>query len=85
MVDRVLVPSEGDGTGVEELSWGQLDRWKAMGRLGTWPPVGASVVRHHGTLTRQVLIRCHPVAVGAGGAVTLSDLAHRAPATPAAG
>jgi hypothetical protein len=37
---RVLVPFAGDGSGDEELSWGQQEIWRAMVRQGNWFPLG---------------------------------------------
>jgi hypothetical protein len=34
MVDRVLVPFEGEGAGVAELSWGQREIWSVMRSIG---------------------------------------------------
>jgi hypothetical protein len=39
-MDRIRVAFEGEGSGVDELSWGQLDIWTAMVRLNTWLPIG---------------------------------------------
>jgi condensation domain-containing protein len=40
MADRILVPFQGDGGGVGELSWGQLELWGAMCSKHTWMPMG---------------------------------------------
>lgn len=48
-VHRVAVPFQGDGSGVEELTWGQRTLWQAMDRLGTWLPIGATTPLPPGT------------------------------------
>jgi hypothetical protein len=35
----VAVAFQGDGSGVEHLSWGQWELWEGMHRLGTWMPL----------------------------------------------
>ncbi|BCB89140.1 hypothetical protein Psuf_064530 [Phytohabitans suffuscus] len=40
---------EGDGSGVEELSWGQRELWEAMRRQFTWMPMGFALPVPPGT------------------------------------
>lgn len=40
VIDRIAVPFQGTGSGVGELSWGQLDIWQAMVRQHNWLPMG---------------------------------------------
>ncbi|HVQ97058.1 MAG TPA: condensation domain-containing protein [Mycobacteriales bacterium] len=40
VADRVLVPFEGEGSGVGELSWGQREMWGMIQRLGSSLAVG---------------------------------------------
>ncbi|MEN3356991.1 MAG: hypothetical protein V7637_973 [Mycobacteriales bacterium] len=40
VADRLLVPFEGEGSGVGELSWGQREMWGAIQRLGSSMAVG---------------------------------------------
>jgi len=49
MVHRVPVRFEGDGSGVEELSWGQRELWEAMRRQLTWMPMGYALPVPPGT------------------------------------
>lgn len=35
MVDRILVPFEGEGAGTGELSWGQREMWEAIRKVGS--------------------------------------------------
>lgn len=41
MTDKVIVEFEGDGSGVEELSWGQHEIWSVMQRTGSALPIGS--------------------------------------------
>jgi hypothetical protein len=41
MVDGVLVDFEGDGAGVDVLSWGQRELWRVIEEKDTWLPIGA--------------------------------------------
>ena len=41
MTDKVIVEFEGDGSGVEELSWGQHEIWSVMQRTGSSLPIGS--------------------------------------------
>lgn len=54
-VERVLVRFEGEGSGVEELSWGQLTLYEAMDRQDTWLPIGATVPLPPETTVEQVV------------------------------
>jgi hypothetical protein len=38
--EQIAVPFEGDGSGVEELAWGQSELWRAMRRQQTFMPIG---------------------------------------------
>lgn len=49
MTHRVPVRFEGDGSGVEELSWGQRELWEAMRRQLTWMPMGYALPVPPGT------------------------------------
>jgi hypothetical protein len=37
--ERILVPFEGEGSGTDELSWGQGEIWRAMQRQRSWMPL----------------------------------------------
>ncbi|WP_432988389.1 condensation domain-containing protein [Dactylosporangium sp. CA-233914] len=37
---RVVIPFEGEGAGRGPLSWGQIESWQAVQRLGHWMPIG---------------------------------------------
>ncbi len=49
MTHRVPVRFEGDGSGVEELSWGQRELWEAMRRQLSWMPMGYALPVPPGT------------------------------------
>jgi hypothetical protein len=38
--DRVVVTFEGEGSGTEDLSWGQQEAWMTVLRLRSWMPLG---------------------------------------------
>ncbi len=40
VVDRIVVSFDGDGSGVDELAWGQAENWSAIVRQKTWIPLG---------------------------------------------
>jgi condensation domain-containing protein len=40
MADSMLVRFTGEGSGIEQLTWGQFTLWTAMARLRTWLPIG---------------------------------------------
>jgi Condensation domain len=40
MAESMLVRFQGEGSGVDHLTWGQFTLWTAMVRLGTWLPIG---------------------------------------------
>lgn len=40
LADRVVVKFEGDGSGTEDLAWGQQDAWMTVQRLRSWMPLG---------------------------------------------
>jgi Condensation domain len=42
VTDRVIVPFEGDGSGIEELSWGQQEIWSVMRRMDSPLPMGGA-------------------------------------------
>ncbi|GAA4465856.1 condensation domain-containing protein [Phytohabitans houttuyneae] len=52
---RIVVPFEGDGEGVEDLSWGQLELWQGMRRRNTWMPVGYALPAEPGTTVADVV------------------------------
>ncbi|OLB79450.1 MAG: hypothetical protein AUI14_10285 [Actinobacteria bacterium 13_2_20CM_2_71_6] len=54
VTDRIIVAFEGDGSGVEELSWGQRDIWMAMVRQRNWLPVGGWKPLPAGTTVEDV-------------------------------
>jgi hypothetical protein len=39
MADRILVPFEGEGAGVGEMTWGQRELWGGMVRQRSWMPL----------------------------------------------
>lgn len=41
-VERIMVPFQGEGAGVDELSWGQRELWGAMRHKRHWMPIGAA-------------------------------------------
>ena len=49
MADRILVPFEGEGSGVGELSWGQREMWRAIQRRGSSLAIGGVVPLPAGT------------------------------------
>lgn len=49
MTDRILVPFEGEGSGVGELSWGQREMWRAIQRRGSSLAIGGVVRLPAGT------------------------------------
>jgi hypothetical protein len=51
---RLLVPFSGEGSGVEELTWGQWDVWRMMELSGTPRMVGGVTTLAEGTTVRQV-------------------------------
>lgn len=56
-MNMVMVRFEGEGSGVEDLSWGQLTLYEAMDRQHTWLPIGATVPLPPGTTVEQVADR----------------------------
>lgn len=42
MAEPILVPFDGDGSGVDTLSWGQWEIWRSMVAVGDSFPLGAS-------------------------------------------
>jgi len=57
MVDRMLVPFEGDGSGVDDLSWGQHEIFRAMQRQQSWLPIGAAMPLAEGASIEDVADR----------------------------
>lgn len=55
MVQRILVPFSGEGSGSEELTWGQKNIWRQMLETGTPMMVGGTMPLAPGT-TKQNLI-----------------------------
>jgi hypothetical protein len=39
VIERIAVPFEGEGSGTDELSWGQGEIWRAMQRHRSWMPL----------------------------------------------
>src|SRR5688572_14915291 len=52
--DRIVVPFEGEGSGVGELSWGQYEIWSAMVRLKSWMPLGGIKPLPAGTTVAEI-------------------------------
>jgi hypothetical protein len=42
VAEHIIVPFSGEGSGVEELSWGQQEIWSAMRAQHSWLPIGAA-------------------------------------------
>jgi hypothetical protein len=55
MANRILVPFQGDGGGVGELSWGQLELWGAMCAKHTWMPMGTVRPLPAGTMLGELV------------------------------
>jgi hypothetical protein len=53
--DQIVVAFEGDGCGVDELSWGQLDIWTAMIRQNSWLPLGGVKSLARGTRVEDIV------------------------------
>ena len=57
-VPRLIpVTFQGDGSGVERLSWGQWELWEGLDRLGTWMPIGTARPLPPGTTVDTVVDR----------------------------
>lgn len=56
-MSTVMIRFEGEGCGIEPLSWGQLTLYEAMDRQNTWLPIGATVPLPAGTTIEQVADR----------------------------
>jgi Condensation domain len=54
MTETILVPFEGDGSGVDTLSWGQCEIWRSMTAVGSSFPLGASFPAAPGTTVASV-------------------------------
>lgn len=55
IADRLPVRFAGEESGVERLSWGQLELWTAMQRQESWLPVGAATPLRPGTTVADVV------------------------------
>ncbi|MEV4516099.1 condensation domain-containing protein [Dactylosporangium sp. NPDC049525] len=54
MTAQIIVAFEGEGSGVDDLSWGQLDLWMAMRRQNSWLPMGGATPLPAGTSVADV-------------------------------
>lgn len=55
MTEQIIVAFEGEGSGVDDLSWGQLDLWMAMRRQKSWLPIGGATAVPAGTSLADVV------------------------------
>ncbi|MEV0566768.1 condensation domain-containing protein [Dactylosporangium sp. NPDC050588] len=55
MTEQIMVAFEGEGSGVDDLSWGQLDLWMAMRRQNSWLPMGGATPLPDGTSLADVV------------------------------
>ncbi|MET7395148.1 condensation domain-containing protein [Dactylosporangium sp. NPDC005572] len=55
MAEQIIVAFEGEGSGVDDLSWGQLDLWMAMRRQNSWLPMGGATPLPAGTSLNDVV------------------------------
>lgn len=55
MAERILVPFRGEGSGVEELSWGQQEIWSAILAQHSWLPIGVAQPLPAGTTIDHVV------------------------------
>ncbi|GAA3246483.1 condensation domain-containing protein [Dactylosporangium siamense] len=55
MTAQIMVAFEGEGSGVDDLSWGQLDLWMAMRRQNSWLPMGGATPLPDGTALTDVV------------------------------
>jgi hypothetical protein len=55
MAEQIVVAFEGEGSGVDDLSWGQLDLWMAMRRQNSWLPMGGATPLPAGTSLADVV------------------------------
>jgi hypothetical protein len=55
LADRVVVKFEGDGSGTEDLAWGQQDAWMTVLRLRSWMPLGGVKPLDPGTTIDDVV------------------------------
>ncbi|GAA4255790.1 condensation domain-containing protein [Dactylosporangium darangshiense] len=55
MAEQIIVAFEGEGSGVDDLSWGQLDLWMAMRRQNSWLPMGGATPLPAGTTLADVV------------------------------
>src|SRR5436853_55133 len=76
MVDKILVAFEGEGSGVEELSWGQRGVWRTIVKDGHSSTLGGVVPLPAGsTVTHLVATYLHTTLDADGVNVLLEDLA----------
>jgi hypothetical protein len=55
MEQRLLVPFAGDGSGLEELTWGQWYVWGLMAEFGSMPMVGGAMRLAEGTTVDNIV------------------------------
>lgn len=55
VVDRILVRFEGEGSGVEELTWGQQASWGSMQGSGTSDAIGGAMQLAEGTTVANLV------------------------------
>jgi hypothetical protein len=55
MEQRLLVPFAGDGSGLEELTWGQWIAWGLMAEFGAMPMVGGAMRLEEGTTVENIV------------------------------
>ncbi|OLB80366.1 MAG: hypothetical protein AUI14_07030 [Actinobacteria bacterium 13_2_20CM_2_71_6] len=54
MAERIMVPFDGEGSGVDDLAWGQREIWMAMVRQHNWLPVGGVKRLPAGTTVEEI-------------------------------
>ncbi|MFC7483965.1 hypothetical protein ACFQX7_33505 [Luedemannella flava] len=54
-VDRIMVAFSGEGSGIEELTWGQRAIWNAMTEQNTSLPIGGWLPLPEGTTVRHMV------------------------------
>src|SRR5262245_15450697 len=55
MEQQILVPFAGDGSGLEELTWGQWIVWRLMSDFGSMPMVGGAMRLEEGTTVDNIV------------------------------
>lgn len=55
MEQRLLVPFAGEGSGLEELTWGQWIAWRLMVDFGSMPMVGGAMHLEEGTTVDNIV------------------------------